>query len=161
MAKKKGKNGNQDAEKADAPEDHQPCVAAEGSEQGAEPVQQHDTPVEDMSVDDLRAELSSARAEIARLNAELAKAQERDIPLKVSKSQDVQELQEKLQRLRKEQQEADAARDKAWKQLKVGAAKQRLCQLCSRHPAGASASCSCMTAMLQGVACRELWYVQC
>jgi YesN/AraC family two-component response regulator len=39
--------------------------------------------------------------------------------LKGSKPADVQELQEKLQRLRKEQQEADAARDKAWKQLKV------------------------------------------
>lgn len=58
--------------------------------------------------------------EIARLKSELgSKGQERDTPLKGSKPADVQELQEKLQRLRKEQQEADAARDKAWKQLKV------------------------------------------
>jgi uncharacterized small protein (DUF1192 family) len=62
-------------------------------------------------------------AEVARLKSELAsKGQERDTPYKGSKPADVQELQEKLQRLRKEQQEADAARDKAWKQLKVRAA---------------------------------------
>jgi hypothetical protein len=48
-----------------------------------------------------------------------SKGHERDTPYKGSKPADVQELQEKLQRLRKEQQEADAARDKAWKQLKV------------------------------------------
>ncbi|WIA09246.1 hypothetical protein OEZ85_008654 [Tetradesmus obliquus] len=121
MAKKKGKSsGNSDtAERSDAVEVQtveEPTTTTDKSE----PQQLQDTPVEDMDVDDLRAELSLARAEIARLKSELgSKGQERDTPLKGSKPADVQELQEKLQRLRKEQQEADAARDKAWKQLKA------------------------------------------
>ncbi|KAF6262561.1 hypothetical protein COO60DRAFT_615260 [Scenedesmus sp. NREL 46B-D3] len=121
MAKKKGKNnGTSDtAERPDAVEEQtaeEPTTTIEKSE----PQEVKDTPIEDMDVEDLRAELSLARAEITQLKAELAgKVQDRDTPYKGSKPADVQELQEKLQRLRKEQQEADAARDKAWKQLKA------------------------------------------
>jgi flagellar basal body rod protein FlgF len=39
--------------------------------------------------------------------------------IKAVQPQEMQELQQKLLHLRKEQQAADAARDKAWKQLKV------------------------------------------
>lgn len=94
-----------------------------------EPVQQQqaEEAVEDLSPDRLRDELRAARAEIARLKAELAAAgQGDDVPRKAAAAagalkppHEVAELQERLQQLRKEQQAADAARDKAWKQLKV------------------------------------------
>jgi hypothetical protein len=63
MAKKKGKsNGNSDtAERSDAAEVQtveEPTTTTEKSE----PQQLQDTPVEDMDVEDLRAELSLARA---------------------------------------------------------------------------------------------------
>ena len=82
----------------------------------------------------------SLPAEITQLKAELAgKVQDRDTPYKGSKPADVQELQEKLQRLRKEQQEADAARDKAWKQLKVHWRAwwaEKTCVLCLQASSG-------------------------
>lgn len=118
MAKKKGNNNNNksNANSVDAAAAKPPAQADEP----AETQQQQQTAgtgksVADMTVEELRAELLAARAELAGLksNADSAAAP------KVSKPQEVQELHTKLQQLRKEQQEADAARDKAWKQLKV------------------------------------------
>jgi hypothetical protein len=63
MAKKKGKsNGNSDtAERSDAVE-MQTAEEATTTTDKSEPQQVQDTPVEDLDVDDLRAELRLARA---------------------------------------------------------------------------------------------------
>lgn len=78
--------------------------------------QQEQKPVEAMSVEELRMELLAARAELTKSKDQTAG--------KLAQPQEVQELHVKLQQLRKEQQEADAARDKAWSQLKVRSAAQ-------------------------------------
>lgn len=118
MARKKGgKSASQDNTEVENVQQQAESVVDPGE---AAQQEQQDTPVEDLDVEQLRNELNAARQEIVRLKSELAKAStDRDAPLKGSKPQEVQDLQEKLQRLRKEQQEADAARDKAWKQLKA------------------------------------------
>jgi len=107
MAKKKGSN------KSNANSVETPQRAS--SDDVANPVStsEQGKSVEDMGIEELRAELMAARAEITSLKAQS------DAAGKLSKPQEVQELHVKLQQLRKEQQEADAARDKAWKQLKV------------------------------------------
>jgi hypothetical protein len=68
MAKKKGKsNGNSDtAERPDAVE-VQTAEEATTNTEKSEPQQGQDTPVEEMDVDDLRAELSLARSGQRRL----------------------------------------------------------------------------------------------
>lgn len=96
MAKKKGtKNVNNDSVELDQPQQQAQTAADRGedAQQG-----QHETPVEDLDVDQLRQELQKARSEIARLKAELDSAScDRDTPLKGSKPQEVQDLQQKLQ----------------------------------------------------------------
>jgi DNA repair exonuclease SbcCD ATPase subunit len=70
-------------------------------------------PVEDLTLEQLRSELQSARSELAVLRAQLGASAPATPP-------DVQALSDRLAALRREQEEADAARDKAWQQLKVG-----------------------------------------
>lgn len=97
-----------------------------------------------MSVGTCRTELQAARTEIERLkkdlaakNAELATKEQSSDVIKAVQPQEMQELQQKLLHLRKEQQSADAARDKAWKQLKVTLAGMsvftQLCNACGPH----------------------------
>lgn len=107
MAKKKGSN------KSNTNSVETPQRAS--SDDVANPVStsEQGKSVEDMGIEELRAELLAARAEITSLKVQS------DASGKLHKPQEVQELHVKLQQLRKEQQEADAARDKAWKQLKV------------------------------------------
>lgn len=96
MAKKKGnKGGVQDSTEIDnVPKEPESVVdPSEASQQ-----EQQETPIEDLDVEQLRDELRTARQEIVRLKTELARVSiDRDAPLKGSKPQEVQDLQEKLQ----------------------------------------------------------------
>ena len=96
MAKKKGgKAANGDSIEIDQPQQQGGTVVNRTDDAHQE---QQETPVEDLEVDELRAELRAARIEIARLKAELESvSSDRDAPLKASKPQEVQDLQEKLQ----------------------------------------------------------------
>lgn len=74
-----------------------------------------------MGIEELRAELLAARAELSRVKKSGMSAATTAAPGQLqTQTPEVNELHTKLQRLRQEQAEADAARDKAWKQLKVG-----------------------------------------
>lgn len=118
MAKKKGNKASNNASV-----DSMPRASDDASSQGTQPAaaaaeqQEQQVPVDQLSVEQLRSELAAARAELARLRVQTTE------PLstagKLHKPQEVQELHSKLQKLRAEQAEADAARDKAWTQLKV------------------------------------------
>jgi predicted nucleic acid-binding Zn-ribbon protein len=70
----------------------------------------------------LSSELADTKQQLQRLQADMATSRTtgKDATSKSDafKHQDVQKLQERLAQLRKEQAEADAARDAAWKQLK-------------------------------------------
>lgn len=114
MAKKKGNNKSNAASVETIPRSSDDAASTPQST-----TEQQQKPVEDMSVDELKQELIAARAELAKL-----KTQTEPMAGKLARPQEVQELHVKLQQLRKEQQEADAARDKAWGQLKVRTAQQ-------------------------------------
>lgn len=67
------------------------------------------------------AEIKSLRAQLAAKDEEIAslKDQKPAVPrFDKSKLEDMQKLQERMLQLKREQAEADAARDNAWKQLK-------------------------------------------
>jgi hypothetical protein len=113
MAKKKGNNKSNATSVETIPRSSSDDAASPPQSSTTE---QEQKPVEAMSVEELRMELLAARAELAKAKGQTAG--------KVTQPQDVQELHVKLQQLRKEQQEADAARDKAWSQLKVRSAAQ-------------------------------------
>lgn len=113
MAKKKGNNKSNATSVETIPRSSSDDAASPPQSSTTE---QEQKPVEALSVEELRMELLAARAELAKAKGQTAG--------KVTQPQDVQELHVKLQQLRKEQQEADAARDKAWSQLKVRSAAQ-------------------------------------
>jgi ribosomal protein L29 len=120
MAKKKANNKSNAASVETMPRSSSDDAA---SPPQSSTIQQEQKPVEAMSVEELRTELLAARAELAKSKGQTAG--------KLAQPQEVQELHVKLQQLRKEQQEADAARDKAWSQLKVQSAAQgRLAETC-------------------------------
>lgn len=114
MAKKKGNNKSNAASVENIPRGSDD--AAQPLSAGEEP-QASDKAVEQMEVAELKAELLAARAELAKLRSQVQASAGAGKLL--GKPQEVQELQSKLQQLRKEQQEADSVRDKAWMQLKV------------------------------------------
>jgi ribosomal protein L29 len=116
MAKKKGNNKSNAASVETIPRGSDDASAQQLSAGGAEP-QASEKAVEQMETDELKAELLAARAELAKLRSQVQESGGAGKLLQ--KPQEVQELQSKLQQLRKEQQEADSARDKAWMQLKV------------------------------------------
>lgn len=107
MGKKKGSNNNSKSNAASVE-----SMPRASDDAAAQP--QQELSVDDMTPEQLRYELLAARAELARL-----KADPQVTAGKLRPTEDVQELTAKLQQLRKDQAEADAARDKAWTQLKV------------------------------------------
>ncbi len=76
-------------------------------------------------IDELHAELEEAREQIKAKDEEIASLRERLQAQQAlpradhSKFEEMQRLQEKLAELKREQAEADAAKDAAWKQLKA------------------------------------------
>eukprot|EP00877_Chromochloris_zofingiensis_P001154 jgi/Chrzof1/11039/Cz05g21110.t1 len=138
MAKKKNgrKAGNGNDDQPDAVNVEQPSLSqspdmevTESPDDGdATGVATTDAPAE---TNQLRAELEEVKEQLAKLQDELAskdseldslrqQLEHRDAAPKFdsSKLADVQQLQDRLKQLRKEQTDADAARDAAWKQLK-------------------------------------------
>ncbi|KAF5830429.1 hypothetical protein DUNSADRAFT_14588 [Dunaliella salina] len=90
-----------------APTEEQPAVPG-----GAEPVE--DQPKQQKDVESLS--LEEAREEIRALRKQLA---DRDAAARAGPDNEgMMKLQERLQQLRNEQREADAAKDAAWRQLK-------------------------------------------
>jgi hypothetical protein len=81
--------------------------------------------VDPQRIDELEAALALAREEINAKDAEIAALKEQlqaqaDAPkLETFKVEEMQKLQERLGALRRDQSEADAAKDAAWKQLKA------------------------------------------
>eukprot|EP00775_Hariotina_reticulata_P010336 gene10336-10493_t len=125
MAKKKGARSASNADDEERQLQTEQTVEAGQQEQQeqAGPIVRD---VDLMTEEELRTELQAARTEIERLkkdlaakDAELATKEQSSDVIKAVQPQEMQELQQKLLHLRKEQQSADAARDKAWKQLKA------------------------------------------
>lgn len=113
MAKKKGNNSKSNAASVEA----MPRGSDDAASVGTQPAPAaQPQPVEQMDVAELRAELMAARAELAKLQSQAGTTAAGKLG---KQPEEVQELHTKLQQLRKNQQEADAARDKAWMQLKV------------------------------------------
>lgn len=119
MAKKKGNKSNAVSVET-LPRSSDDAAAQPLASGGSETQLASEKAVEQMDVAELKAELIAAREELAKLRSQAEPAAG-----KLAKPQEVQELHVKLQQLRKEQEEADQARDKAWMQLKV-------CSMC-RH----------------------------
>lgn len=111
MGKKKGSNNNSKSNAASV--ESMPRASDDAAAQSQQAATA-ELSVDDMTPEQLRSELLAARAELARL-----KADPQVTAGKLRPTEDVQELTAKLQQLRKDQAEADAARDKAWTQLKV------------------------------------------
>lgn len=113
MAKKKGNNSKSNAASVES----MPRGSDDAAGTQPAPATQAQPAVEQMDVEQLRAELMAARAELAKLRSQAGTTAAAG---KLGKQpEEVQELHTKLQQLRKDQQEADAARDKAWMQLKA------------------------------------------
>jgi ribosomal protein L29 len=123
MGKKKGSNKSNAVSVETIPRGSDDASAQQLSAGGEEPQasakeqSNNNNQLEQMEVAELKAELLAARAELAKLRSQVQESGGAGKLL--GKPQEVQELQSKLQQLRKEQQEADSARDKAWMQLKV------------------------------------------
>lgn len=113
MAKKKGNNSKSNAASVEAIPRGSDDAASAGTQPAPAAQPQ---PVEQMDAAELRAELMAARAELAKLRSQAGTTAAGKLG---KQPEEVQELHTKLQQLRKDQQEADAARDKAWMQLKV------------------------------------------
>lgn len=79
-----------------------------------------DVDLNDMGVEELRTELRAARSQLRALQSQQKDKTCRIGALTTAPSPpDVAEMQEKVARLRREQQELEGVRDKAWKQLKA------------------------------------------
>lgn len=141
MAKKKGGKSNSNSSNnvaakaaAAAPEVETPVPEPEPTPVAA-PAPEEEAPAPapaptSTSTDapDLQQQLEAAQAEIAKLREQL-KAKDDEIsrlreskgpaaPIELPKSEDMQKLHERLGHLKKEQADAEAAREAAWRQLK-------------------------------------------
>lgn len=121
MAKKGKKGGNDGAKNASEPRDTLSSAPSQAS------ITAEESPVAAPTDSTAPRDLQEALSQIASLKAQLAlKDQEIEAlraasskPASTERPEHLVELQEKLRRLRKEQMDADAAKDAAWRQLKA------------------------------------------